>query len=273
MTPKEQRISLAQLVVDIQDKGWYLNDRRQRINFKKKMREAKASTKLYEPADFPVLAQQCELALRHLDYDMFFEVTNETTLAAAYRWVVKERRRPLCLNFASAKHPGGGFLKGAMAQEESIALASGLYRCLQTEPDYYTENQAFGSSLYTDHMILSPNVPVFRSDKGFLPEPYTVSILTSPAPNATAVRAHERHNIDKILPVLDSRIDKVLSIAVVEGYDTLILGAWGCGVFGNNPTEVAKLFRRHLGQKFLKAFRDVTFAVLDKTAEFEAVFS
>ncbi len=122
-------------------------------------------------------------------------------------------------------------------------------------------------------MILSPNVPIFRSDNGPLPVPYTVSILTSPAPNATAIRANERHNVDKIIPTLDSRIDKVLSIAVVEGYDTLILGAWGCGVFGNNPTQVAQLFRKHLEGKFLKAFRDVIFAVLDKVEEFEAVFS
>lgn len=273
MTRKEHLVALANEVVDIQDRGWYLNDRRQRIGIKKLMRKAKAGTKLFEPADFPILAHQCDLALRHLHHTMYFEVTAETTLAAAQRWVVHQNRRPLCLNFASAKHPGGGFLKGAMAQEESIALASGLYRCLQTEPGYYEENRAYGSSLYTDHMILSPNVPVFRSDTGYLPVPYTVSILTSPAPNATAIRAHERHNVDKIIPTLDSRIDKVLSIAVVEGYDTLVLGAWGCGVFGNNPKQVAQLFRKHLEGKFLEAFRDVIFAVLDKSDEFEAVFS
>ena len=273
MNPKEQRIALAKTVVEIQDKGWYLNDRKQRVNIRKKMRQAKAGTRLFEPTDFPLLARQCELQLRKLNHDMYFEVTPETTLAAAYRWVVKQHRRPLCLNFASAKHPGGGFLKGAMAQEESIALASGLYRCLMTEPGYYEENRVFKSSLYTDHMILSPDVPIFRSDDNYLREPYTVSILTSPAPNATAIRSNEPQNEAKILPTLDSRIEKALSIAVVEGYDTLILGAWGCGVFGNDPTKVAQLFAKHLSGRFLSAFKDVIFAVLDKTEEFEAVFS
>ena len=38
------------------------------------------------------------------------------------------RRRIGVLNFASAKHPGGGFRGGSQAQEESIARSSTLYK-------------------------------------------------------------------------------------------------------------------------------------------------
>ena len=116
------------------------------------------------------------------------EVTPETTLAAARRLVELENvARPLVLNFASAKSPGGGFLGGSRAQEESLARSSALYAALETGQEYYDQNRRCGSALYTDYAILSPDVPVFRDDGGApLDRPYKVSFLTMPAVNVGA---------------------------------------------------------------------------------------
>src|SRR6185437_10556724 len=99
--------------------------------------------------------------------------------------------RVLALNFASARHPGGGFLKGSQAQEESLARASGLYACIAPLRGMYDANHRFRSCLYTDHLIYSPDVPVFRADNdSLLDHPYPVSFVTAPAVNAGAVRTN-----------------------------------------------------------------------------------
>ena len=63
-----------------------------------------------------------------------------------------------------------------------------------------------------------------------------------------------------------TRIGKILAVAAVYRYDALVLGAYGCGVFQNNPTDVAGYFARFLGPggRFENVFRHVTFAVPEK---------
>ncbi len=108
----------------------------------------------------------------------------------------------------------------------------------------YEANRQSSSCLYTEHMIYSPDVPVFRDDDDvLLDEPYAVSIVTAPAVNAGVVRAKEPRNVARIEPVMRARIERVLALAVVNGHDVLVLGAWGCGVFGNDPTQVAERVR------------------------------
>jgi len=106
-----------------------------------------------------------------------------TTLAGGRRLeAIVGGHRTAALNFASAKHPGGGFLTGAQAQEESLARASALYPCLEQQKGYYDANRRHHSLLYTDHLIVSPRVPVFRDDQGTLLEvPWEMTILTAPA--------------------------------------------------------------------------------------------
>ncbi|MBL8793381.1 MAG: TIGR02452 family protein [Planctomycetia bacterium] len=205
------------------------------------------------------------------------EVANESTLAAALRLVARGQR-PAALNFASAKHPGGGFLGGARAQEESLARSSGLYACINGNP-MYAYHQASSDALYSDYAIYSPDVPVFRDDDGqLLSEPYLCAFITSPAPNAKVVLERDRRRRADIRSALERRIRKVLAIAAHHGHEALVLGAWGCGVFGNDGEEVAELFRRALAYEFQGVFAEVIFAVLDWSEErrfigpFEAAF-
>ncbi|HVF84612.1 MAG TPA: TIGR02452 family protein, partial [Abditibacteriaceae bacterium] len=199
-------------------------------------------------------------------------VTGETTLQAAQRLASsnKGNARTLCLDFASAKNPGGGFLAGSQAQEESLARSSALYICQLSQPAMYDFHRRLGTCLYSDHMILSPDVPVFRDDDGALLEtPFLSSFVTSPAVNAGAVRRNEPQNVALIEPTMRQRLRKVLLLARAFEYSNLVLGAWGCGVFQNEADYIARLFFDALGRggEFGKSFECVVLAVYDTTPE------
>lgn len=171
--------------------------------------------------------------------------------------------------FRVGKIPGGGFLNGAEAQEEALCRASALYDCLLCARDYYERNRANSSCLYLDLAIATPRVPFFRDDTGELLErPVFASVITAPAPNAGAVKRNEPALALEIEPCLRRRAELVLSAAVSSGIDTLVLGAWGCGVFQNDPSVVAATFEGLLrgGQFWATQLRRVVFAVYDPTA-------
>lgn len=171
------------------------------------------------------------------------------------------------LNFASARNPGGGFLGGSQAQEESLARSSGLYPCLMAQFALYEFNRGNPSCLYSDWMIYSPGVPVFRNDDGVLLDaPYDATFLTAPAVNAGAVRQNEPDAVGRIDATNRERARKLLWIANHHGHRTLILGAWGCGVFRNDPRAMAGMFADLLHGEFAGCFDRVVMAVYDRTA-------
>ena len=197
-----------------------------------------------------------------LNFDVRVEVVNETTFGAAFRMHQEQEDKIVCLNFASAKNPGGGFLGGSQAQEESLARSSALYPCIKQIADYYEFHRAGKSCLYSDRMIYSPEVPVFRNDQNeLLNNFYTVSIVTAPAVNCIKV------NRKDAFEAMDIRIEKLLTLCAARGHRNLILGAWGCGVFRNDPSDIAGLFKKHLceNEKFVGLFERVVFAVLDNS--------
>jgi uncharacterized protein (TIGR02452 family) len=115
-------------------------------------------------------------------------------------------------------------------------------------------------------MIYSPHCPVFRADDGtVLERVYLVDFVTSPAPNAGAIRRSQPQNLPHLEDVLRGRSAKLLALGVHHGCEVLILGAWGCGVFHNDAVLVANTFWEHLGpdQPFWGRFRQVVFAVWD----------
>ena len=133
----------------------------------------------------------------------------------------------------------------------------------------YAFHRSRRDPLYTNYAIYSPEVPVFRSDDGsLLDEPYTVGIITSPAVNARQMAPERKGEIG---PAMWLRILKVLSIGVKHGHDSIVLGAWGCGAFGNDGHEIAALFRKALEQNFKGAYRQVIFAIVGLVAESEGL--
>jgi uncharacterized protein (TIGR02452 family) len=228
------------------------------VNLGKQLRQAKDGTCTYPP--------QAQVQVPAFpDRPTRIEVVNASTLEVA-RGLAGKGHRVAALNFASAKNPGGGFLTGAQAQEESLARASGLYAMLLGDP-MYDHHRARKDPLYTTWVIYSPDVPVFRLDEGqLLDEPYFCSFLTSPAVNVGALRHRDRRG-DEIRRVMQERIERVLAVAALHGHEVLVLGAWGCGVFQNDPEQIAELFQTALAERFHGTFTHVVFAVLDSSGE------
>jgi uncharacterized protein (TIGR02452 family) len=188
------------------------------------------------------------------------EVTNESTLAAARRL----GDGAAALVFASARNPGGGFLTGARAQEEDIVRASALHACLSAAPAFYLHHRAHDDPRYTDRVVYSPGVPVFRDDTlRLLDRPHRTAFLTAAAPNLRALRTNQPHLAASVPAVLRERALRVVEVAAAHGHRRLVLGAWGCGVFGNDPALVASAFTAALDR--VDAFDHVVFAVLDRT--------
>ncbi len=219
-----------------------------------------AGTILYRPGELEALPWPEKQATQ-----MEVEVTEESTLAAARRWVEERRRSDaVALNFASARNPGGGWLGAARAQEESIARASALVPSLEAAPLYYAANRQERSLLYTDHLIHSPGVPVFRDDLGaLLTRPYCVAFITSPAPNVGALGQNQPERLPLVRPTLVRRTRQVLKAAAVHGHRVLVLGAWGCGAFRGDPHVVAGVFAEVLKEPEVQGQFDwITFAIV-----------
>ncbi|WP_162832963.1 TIGR02452 family protein [Streptomyces sp. CB09001] len=192
------------------------------------------------------------------------EVTGESSLEAARRL----GGEVAVLNFASARNPGGGYLNGAQAQEEALCRASALYTCLLRAREFYDHHRAHRDPFYTDRVVHSPGVPVFRDDRGrLLDEPFRAGFLTSAAPNAGVVLRTAPERAADLPAALARRAERVLETAAAHGYRRLVLGAWGCGVFRNDPARVAGAFRTLLGPdgRFAGAFERVAFGILDRT--------
>ncbi|MEO1378079.1 MAG: TIGR02452 family protein [Cyanobacteria bacterium J06635_10] len=270
---REQRAVIAQETVDILKTGFYQNQQQETINIQEYLEAAIENSIHYSGEDFSkVFSQLRKKQVGENQNQIKFEINNETTLNAASRLVNQEAfEKVLCLNFASAKNPGGGFLNGSQAQEESLARATGLYPCISQMTAMYEKNRNYSSCLYLDDMIYSPQVPVIRDNYDrLLDKPFLASIVTAPAVNAGVVRKKgKKQEIKQIDTTMLQRTEKLLSIAAIKDYRVLVLGAWGCGVFKNNPEDVTRYFHYHLVEnpQFSSFFEKVVFAVLDNTKD------
>ncbi|MET9883193.1 TIGR02452 family protein [Streptomyces sp. NPDC006430] len=242
--------------------GGYRTRSGRQISLAAALAEARAGTRIYGPKS--VIPDE---NLPQGGRETAVEVTGESSTVAARR-LATEGSEPVpvaVLNFASARNPGGGYVRGAKAQEEALCRASALYETLLEAPEYYEVHRAGRSTFYTDRVIHSPGVPVFRDDRGeLLDAPFRVGFLTSPAPNAGTIRRQEPERAAEIPAALARRAERVLETAALHRYPRLVLGAWGCGVFQNDPAEVAEAFRGLLAGRFAGVFERVVFGVLDR---------
>jgi putative RNA 2'-phosphotransferase len=252
---------LARTTLTACERGEYINQRGERVPIGEAVDAARRGTELHE------LGQSLRSPIRGAATKI--TVAQETTLQALSR--LAGDRHLACLNFASAKNPGGGFLGGAQAQEESLARASGLYPCLLEQRDHYERNRAEAMPIYLDLSIWSPRVPFFKNDRGdWLDAPVIASVITCAAPNASALRQQKRFDAALVEAALRKRAVLVLAVAAHHRVERLVLGAWGAGVFGNDPAVVADAFGTLLEGEYLDAFPEVVFAVPNDGANHQA---
>lgn len=251
----------AQQILDIVNSGGYKSPSETWVDIRALQEAASRSTELFHPDKLEALFHEPAGSGNAPRVD----VIDATTQDAA-RTLAAEPGGVVLLNFASARNPGGGFLGGARAQEEEVCRCSGLYPLLLTQPKYYEENRANRSALYLDYMIYSRDVPFFRTSAKapWLEQPFVASVITAPAPNAGAIMQNEPKAAAKIQETFERRWRNVLLVAAARGHRHVLLGAWGCGAFRNDPEVAAKTVRGWLtSPRFAGCFDRVVFAIPD----------
>lgn len=261
---RAQRVVAAQETLAVIEQGFFIAPSGQKVWIDEQVRNAIVQSGLYAPED------KIQLPEIWPQENTTVEVTPETTLEATQRLYAAGIEDIYCLNFASANNPGGGFLGGSQAQEESLARSSALYPCLMQHQQMYEFNRLRKTMLYSDYMIYAPAVPVFRDDEGcFLEKVYPVSFITAPAVNMGALLRNTPHALSQAGEVLRHRLERILQIALQHGHSSLILGAWGCGVFANQAHDIAQLFKTFLGPygSYSQVFKHIVYAVYDTAAD------
>jgi len=252
--PRDVAAALGRSAVDAARKGYYVTAAGRRVDWRDAV-EAACVGKVSIPP-YAVLPHQERVAFP----ETRVQVSNETTLGASFR-LLEGGLKPLALNFANGIHPGGGFLNGSRAQEEALCRSSALYQTLAGDPMYDAHRRRPRPDS-TDWTIYSPDVPIFRRDDGTVLDQYWfLSLLTCAAPYAPRIGQPEAGDL------LQSRLRRVLAIAQSRGHAALVLGAWGCGAFANNPRRTAVDFRQALENDFSGAFSDIVFAIADWSPE------
>lgn len=210
-------------------------------------------------------------------------VSGKRTLEASEPYA-KQGKRVCVLNFASATNPGGGVVHGSSAQEEAICRCSTLYPCLNTRMmwnEFYTPHRNADNPLYNDDCIFTPGVKVFKSDINF-PELsaeagwWDVDVITCAAPNLRSIPSNRMNpnagsrkadiTYEGLKALFTARIQRIFEVAMANGADVLILGAFGCGAFCNPPELVAEVFAKFT-EKYRDCFDVIEFAVFHTERE------
>ena len=210
----------------------------------------------------------------HGDKHVKYRLDDATTYQSMVKHKQPEKKIGV-LNFASAVHPGGGFLKGSMAQEESLCYVSNLYHTQLKQPKFYERFKNEKAGVYSSSLIVSRDVQFIKNEQfELLEEPVTCDVvITSAAVNVGLLKKYTslyetKEDINKINEIMENRIRGIIKHFVIEGCDTIILGAYGCGVFKNNPYDVARRFRKVLMEEKLgNHFTDVVFAIPKSTRD------
>lgn len=195
----------------------------------------------------------------------------ESTLDACHRLVVLEGKENVCaLNFANPFKPGGGFDVNARAQEETLCRSSALYWSLIQKLDFYEYHIKQNKPESSSYTIFSPECPTWKlGDYSKLDKPYFVSYITS-----AAVINRETLDRDYVISCNDEKIRRILLTAIENGVKHLILGAYGCGAFCNDPEDIAKIFKKYLIEQNLKShFDEIVFSIIGYTTTNYDVFS
>lgn len=163
------------------------------------------------------------------------------------------------LNFASYKNPGGAYMKGSDAQEEAICHCTTLYEVLERQSEYYAwNNEHKNKGMYENRLLYTPDILVLDDSNNVR---RMVDVMTCAAPNMSVGLKYGSFTEEECQRLFKKRINFMMSVAAYNGVDNLILGAWGCGVFKNDPEFVAKAMLREQ-EVYDKYFKNIIYVIL-----------
>ncbi|MCD8383029.1 MAG: TIGR02452 family protein [Clostridiales bacterium] len=270
---RKKNIAILEDTLTILEQGSYLKDGREvRLPFSpEQMREIR----VFLPEELASLAAAEREVVSPQSGSCAFACENEDALVLAqkqYQYLKNAGESApdiLVLNLASATRPGGQTRNGASAQEEDLCRRTSLLLSLESEgaKRYYDYNNAKKTRMGSDGVMLSPNVAVIKdASSEMLSRPFPISVMSCAAPmvrmglEGMSQQAYEA--------MLCKRIQGMLLVAASQGYRHLILGAFGCGVYGNDAALVSDLFARgirefsYAGKGSGELFDSIQFAVL-----------
>ncbi len=262
------RKATAKQTLNIMEQGYYETEG-EKIEIRELLEHSVKESFLLTPEQGTALLDTYKSSEYNTKKDLVkknLDVCNCSSVDAILKLSEEGKKDIAVLNFASAKNPGGGFLNGAMAQEESLAVSSCLYKTLTVHEEYYKSNRLCNTMMYTDYAIYSPKVAFFRDGRfRLLKKPVTASVLTLPAVNMGQVLL-KGENIEKAEQVMKRRMKLSLAIFAEQKCSHLVLGAYGCGVFRNDPNKIAAWWKELLEDFFWNKFESIVFAVMDNTS-------
>ncbi|MCD7888801.1 MAG: TIGR02452 family protein [Oscillospiraceae bacterium] len=272
-----ENIKILEDTLGILEKGSYEKDGKE-INLRFSAAEMEEA-KVYLPEDIEAIEQSAPVTKHSDERDIsrIFGCENEDALVLAKKRYLEMKEegdfspKVLVLNLASATEPGGRTRKGASAQEEDLCRRSSLLLSLESEnaKKYYDYNNSLKTHMGSNGIVMSENVEVIKNHfSETLAEPFPISVMTCTAPMIRM--GLEGMTQEEYESMLETRIRGMLTVAATEKYRHLILGAFGCGIYGNDASLVSRLFYEaimgfsYAGKPAEALFDSIDFAVLCK---------
>lgn len=185
------------------------------------------------------------------------EVADETTASAVARLggVLG------VLVSASGTEPGGGLARSVAGQEEDLCATSGWWACARAIPAFHDAHRAAEPLCNSGVVASFPDVPFFATAAGALPAVIRATMVAAAAPDARGLTLSGQAAMD-LGPALTARVRGQLAVFRALGLRRLVLAAFGCGAYGNDPRDVALTYRAALVDGgFGGAFDHVVFAI------------
>lgn len=278
MKDRTRELNMLQETLQILEQGYYAKSgRKVQLKLSRKNME---EIQVYLPDDVKTCGNQEDFNPPYVMGRCGYGCENKDSFSLARERVKdtylfdNDTPKILVLNLANPVNPGGGVRRGARAQEEDLCRCSSLLLSLEsnTAKEYYNYNKRMNTYMGSDALMITPQVEIIRDENGeLLDDTVIVSVVTCAAPMVS--NGKEGMSDNEYAQMMYNRITGMLKCVAYLGYKNLVLGAWGCGAFGNDAAVISDLFYRALkeidynghGQKDL--YRRIDFAVLDRTRD------
>jgi len=285
---RERRRQIAEETLRDVNNGYYFTADGTKYGFNETQAYGQTNTIWVAPDDAEI--QQWRAPSRPIKYPFnppvpaTVSIVLSPTVKTIHHLCAKGCRNIGVLNFGNPIQPGGGFVSGAEAQEESLARSSNLH-CMLTSnegTEFYVHHQRSDTDGFNTHaMVYAPVVIFMRDENGKTVPPSQVAVITSAAVNRVEVRRHFQHSAELVKEMeeqMRERMGRILRLFEECGDRHLILGSFGTGVFQNPVRLIANIWADLLvgeGARFQKSFETVVFAIKDADTfeEFKQAFA